>query len=93
MKLTVTSSNWFSLAVVHDKQFYIYVESGLSATSKELPSAFKFFMADQADRCETEAHTKAKEDKCHALRELPPIHATQGRQLGTSNCECEPSWS
>ena len=53
----------------------------------------KFFMADQADRCETEAHTKAKEDKCHPLRELPPIHATQGRQLGTSNCECEPSWS
>ena len=41
LKLAVTSSNWFSLGVVHDKQFYIYVESGFSATSKELPSAFK----------------------------------------------------
>ena len=28
-------------ATRHHKQFYIYVESGFSATSKELPSAFK----------------------------------------------------
>ena len=40
LKLAVTSSNWFSLGVVHNRH-YIYVESGLSATSKELPSAFK----------------------------------------------------
>ena len=61
----MTSSNWFSLDVVHDRH-YIYGESGFSATSKELPSAFKILHgrpgSTQIDRCETEAHTKAKED-------------------------------
>ena len=62
----------------------------------------KSFMADQAALKLTDVKKKLIQrqkktaehcNKCHALREHPPMHAIQRRQLGTSNCECEASWS
>ena len=61
--VALTSSNWFLLVVVHDKQIHIYGGSVFSTTSKESPSAFEILHGrpgrPQYDRCETEAHTKA----------------------------------
>ena len=104
--VALTSSNWFLLVVVHDKQIHIYGESVFSTTSKELASAFKILHgrpgSTKYDRCETEAHTNAKEDSW-ALQQVScckstsptakSADSTQQRQLGTSNCECEARWS
>ena len=92
--VALTSSNWFLLVVVHDKQIHIYGGSVFSTTSKESPSAFEILHGrpgrPQYDRCETEAHTKAW--ALHVVRELPPLQ----RVLIQHNCECEEcegSWS
>ena len=88
--VALTSSNWFLLVVVHDKQIHIYGGSVFSTTSKESPSALKSFMADQAGLNMTDV--KQKLIQRHVVRELPPLQ----RVLIQHNCECEEcegSWS
>ena len=80
--VALTSSNWFLLVVVHDKQIHIYEGSVFSTTSKELPSAFQnpswqtrqaLNMTDVKQKLiQMQKKTAEHCNKCHAVRETSP---------------------